>query len=239
MKRTDEKELREKICEVGRWMHEKDFVAGTDGNISARLDEERLLFTPRGAALGRMEPDCIVLTDMEGNTLQGDGKRTGEYRLHLTYYQERPEVRAVLHAHAPACTALTVAGLPLDRPVLPEVVFHLGSIPTAPYATPCSVEGAEGVRELARAHNAILLDRHGVVVAARDLEAAYDLLEKVEHLARVVATAHTLGTPKVLPLEEVRKIARQGMEEGLKRGAVRLDRGQEYGRHLPEELDWD
>ena len=235
----DEKELRGRICEVGRWMHEKDLVAGTDGNISARLDEERFIFPPRGAALGRMDPDCLVVTDRDGKALDESQRRTGEYRLHLACYQERAEVGAVIHAHAPRCTALSVAGVPLDRPVLPEVVFHLGSIPTVPYATPCSVEGAEAVRELARAHDAILLDRHGTITLGADLEDAYDNLEKLEHLARVVIAAHALGTLKVLPQGEVRKIALQGMEEGLKREAVRLDRGQEYGRHQPGDADWD
>lgn len=227
---SDRQEMREMFCEIGRRMYEKGFVAATDGNLSARISEDRLMFTPGKCALGRLEPEDMVVTDGRGKPVDGEGKVTSEYRLHLTCYEERDDIAAVVHAHPPHTLALTVAGVSLARPILPEVVFNLGSIPTAPYATPSSPEGPEVIRDLVRVHDAIAIDRHGTVTVGETLEGAYLKLEKVEHSAMVNHLARQLSVIKVLPREEVEKLKEVGKEYGLNPEAVLPDPSWELPR---------
>lgn len=223
MPERNKQEMRELFCEIGRRMYENELLAATDGNLSAKLSDEKLIFTPGGSALGHMEPEDLVITDFEGKVLEGDKEVTSEYRLHLTCYEERDDIEAVVHAHPPYTLALTLAGISLARPILPEVVFNLGSIPTAPYATPSSPQGPEVIRELVRVHDAMAIDRHGAVTVGETLEDAYLKLEKVEHASKIHHLARQLGVIKVLPKKEVEKLKNVGAEAGLNPEAVLPD----------------
>src|SRR5213082_4237886 len=81
-------------------------------------------------------PDMMCITDLDGRKLQGDRDPSSEMLMHLEVYRQRPDVDAVVHAHPPIATGFAVAGIPLDRAVLAEVLTTLGSIPIAEYATP-------------------------------------------------------------------------------------------------------
>lgn len=143
--------------------------------------------------------------------------------MHLAVYAKRPDVNAVIHAHPPITTALTVAGVELAQCVIPEVVITMGRIPTADYATPCTEEGAEVVRRMIRETDAIILDRHGSLTVGETLEAAYFKLEKLEHAAHVTATAKMLGQVKVLPEGEVQKLVALRQKLGVKSRANPCD----------------
>lgn len=223
MPQQDEQEMRELFCKIGRRMYENGLLAATDGNLSVKLSEEKFMFTPGNSALGHMKPDDMVITDTEGEVIGGEKNVTSEYRLHLTCYEEREDIGAVVHAHPPYVLALTVAGVSLARAVLPEVVHNLGSIPTAPYATPSSPQGPEVIRELVRVHDAMAIDRHGSVTVGIDLEDAYLKLEKVEHAAKIHHLAKQLGVIKVLPKKEVQKLKKAGVDNGLNPEAVLPD----------------
>ena len=110
-----EEQIRADIVEIGRRVHERGYVASNDGNISVRLDDDRLLTTPTGVSKGFMTPDMMVMTDMKGTKLAGDRNASSELLMHLAVYEHRPEIRAVVHAHPPAATGFAVAGIPLDR----------------------------------------------------------------------------------------------------------------------------
>lgn len=209
--RQQEAALREEIVRVCRLLWEKDLVAASDGNASVRLGHDRLLVTPSGLSKGFLSASDVVVTDMKGKAMRSfhDGAKrtaTSEIALHLEVYRQRPDVRAVLHAHPPVATAFTIAGISLAQCVLPEVVVNLGSIPTTAYATPSTVAGAEVIRDLIRDHDALILDRHGTVTVGPTLFDAYMKLEKVEHLARITLAARQLGRVGLLPQEEVRKL---------------------------------
>ena len=115
--------LKEDIVEVGRRIYNLGFVAANDGNISVRIGDNEILTTPTGVSKGFMTPEMIIKVDMAGNQLEGELKPSSELKLHLEVYRQRPDAQAVLHAHPPVATAFTVAGIPLDRPVLPEIVY--------------------------------------------------------------------------------------------------------------------
>ncbi len=205
--------LREEIVRIGKLMHQKNFVAAGDGNLSVRLDRDRLLVTPSGFSKGFLNAEQLLIVDLDGNKVGGsygparDLKPSSEVRLHLECYRQRPDVRAVIHAHPPYAIACTLAGLSLAKCCLPEVVYDLGSIPTAPYSTPTSMEGPEAVRALVPKYDALMLDRHGSLTVGKDLWEAYMRLERVEHSALVTLSANTIQPVQPLPDEAIRKLA--------------------------------
>lgn len=193
-----EADLREAICEVGRRMYARNLVAATDGNISVRLDENRFLCTASGTSKGFMRPDDLIIADAQGNKIEGVGRVTTEFFTHLAAYEERPDILAVVHGHPPIATALTLAGLSMTRPIVPELVMTMVAVPTTGYATPGSREGADVIRQWIRKFDAVLLDRHGAVTVGKTLFDAYFRMEKVEHSAQVLHAAHMLGTVREL-----------------------------------------
>jgi L-fuculose-phosphate aldolase len=126
--------------------------------------------------------------------------------LHLAVYETRPDVRAVIHAHPPIATAFSIAGVPLDECVIPEVVVSLGAIPTTEYASPSSPEGAEVIRRHIGECDALILARHGAVTVAEDVMRAYYKIEKLEYTAQVVLAARQLGRVQTLSPDEVKKL---------------------------------
>jgi len=205
---VDQAQLRADIVEVGRRLWTRGFVASNDGNISVRIGPDRLLMTPSGVSKGFMTPEMMVVTDLQGQVVSAEPGRkpSSEIQMHLVAYRERPDVAAVVHAHPPLSTGFAVAGLPLDRAVLAEVVTTLGSIPIAKYGTPSTRELAESVAAHVKAHDGILLANHGAVALGKDLYAAYYKMETIEHFARISLVARMLGREHLLSREEVGRL---------------------------------
>ena len=201
-----EEQLRAGIVEIGRRLHARAYVASNDGNISVRVGDDLLLTTPKGVSKGFMTPDMMVTTDLEGQKVAGDRDPSSELLMHLAVYQNRPEVKAVVHAHPPAATGFAVAGIPLDRAVLAEVVTTLGSIPIADYGTPSTPEMADAVSKYIKAHDGLLLANHGALTIGTELFAAYYKMETIEHFARISLVARLLGRERVLSREEVMRL---------------------------------
>src|SRR4029450_13920429 len=156
-----EEQLRAEIVEAGRRMYARGDVASNDGNISARIDDTRLITTPKSLSKGFMTPDMMVVVDYEGKKVSGERDPSTELPMHLEIYRNRPDINAVVHAHPPVATGFAVAGIPLPRAVLAEVVTTLGSIPIAEYGTPSTAELPDAVRKYIRAHDGMLLANHG------------------------------------------------------------------------------
>jgi L-fuculose-phosphate aldolase len=203
---TDESQLRAAIVEVGRRLYARGLVAATDGNISVRLEGGRLLTTPKGVCKGFMTPDMLVVTDLSGRRLAGDRDPSSEILMHLAVYELRPDAKAVVHAHPPIATGFAVAGIPLDRAVLAEVITTLGSIPIAEYGTPSTRELADAVRRFVRAHDGLLLANHGALTIGGELFGACHKMETIEHFARISLVARLLGREHLLSREEVDRL---------------------------------
>ena len=209
-------QIRRNIVDIGKRIYDKDFVAATDGNISARLNDDRLLITARGCCLGQLKPDELILTDFNGNKLSGKGQPTGEVSMHITAYRERQDIYAAIHAHPPITTGFTVAGESLAQCIIPEVVLIFGTIPTTEYATISTDEGAEVIKKLIKNHDALILDRHGTLTVGSDLISAFYKLEKVEYCAKVTLTARQLGRVKTLSENEIERLEDVRKKYGLK-----------------------
>jgi L-fuculose-phosphate aldolase len=198
--------LRADIVEIGRRMYARGYTASNDGNISVRVGEDRLLMTPKSVCKGFMTPDMMCVTDLAGKKIQGDRDPSSEMLMHLEVYRQRPDVRAVVHAHPPTATGFAVAGIPLDRAVLAEVLTTLGSIPLAEYATPSTSELPEAVRKYIKAHDGMLLANHGALTVGGDLYSAYYKMETVEHFAQISLVARMLGRENLISREEVLRL---------------------------------
>jgi L-fuculose-phosphate aldolase len=201
-----EGQVRADIVEIGRRLWERGYVASNDGNISVRLDHGRLITTPAGVSKGFMTPDMLVVTDFDGKKLVGERRASSELKMHLQVYRDRPDANAVVHAHPPTATGFAVAGIPLDRAVLAEVVTTLGSIPIAEYATPSTDELPAACSKYLKAHDGLLLANHGALAIGPDLFTAYHRMETIEHFAKISLVTRMLGRENLLSREEVNRL---------------------------------
>ncbi len=198
---------RAAIVEVGRRTYLRGFVAANDGNISVRIAENLVLATPTGRSKGFIREDELVKMTLSGQKLEGPLAPSSEIKMHLRIYEARPDVKAVDHAHPPICTGFAVAGIPLDKCVLAEVVMTLGAVPLAEFAVPSTQELADAVAERIRESDAVLLANHGAVTVGSDVFAAHYSMERIEHLANISLVARLLGGERLLTPRQVKEIA--------------------------------
>src|SRR6476660_1652108 len=220
-----EREYREDICQVGRLVFQKGWVAANDGNITIRLDAERILATPTGVCKGMMHADDLIIVDMKGNKISGRAERTSEIAMHITVYEMRPDIFSVVHAHPPVATGFATAGRALDKALLPEVIIQLGAVPLAAYGLPGTPALSDGMLPFIPNYDALLLENHGCTSFGSDVWQAFFRMEMVEHFARITLVAELLGGARALPREEVEKLfaararynvnSRAAMEPGM------------------------
>ncbi len=199
-------QLKEDVCEIGRRLYQNGYIAAMEGNASIRLGENEVMSTPAGVCKGYLTPSMIVTCDMSGNKLQGELRVSTEIQMHLAVYRARPDVRAVVHAHPPKCTGFAVAGVPLNKAVLAEVVVTLGCVPLAQYGTPSTQELADSVDRLVRTSDGILLSNHGALTVGKDIYDAYYKMEVIEHFAEISLVSRELGGERLLPKKEVSRL---------------------------------
>lgn len=198
--------MKNHIVSIGRRLSERGLVAGTDGNISVRLETDRIMITPAGKAKGYLNSDDMVIVDSNGKKIQGALSPSSEMAMHLFVYKNRPEVSACVHAHPPHATAFAVAGIDLQNDILPEVVVFVGGIPLTDYAPP----GTDAVPRALEPHiekcNAFLLRNHGLLTIGRTLEEAWCRLETVEHYSKILHLARQLGNVNCIPSEDFQRL---------------------------------
>ena len=207
------------IIDIGQRMYVRNFVAANDGNISIRIGENEVLATPTGVSKGFMKKKMLVVTDLEGNVLEGDRKPSSELKMHLRAYKENPALRCVCHAHPPICTAYSIAGEKLEAPILAEAVITLGCVPIAPYAELGSKEVPAAIAPYCNTHNGVILANHGAVTWDEDPYGAYYRLESMEYYAKIsMITKHILGNQNCLNEEEIERLIAMREKFGVTRG---------------------
>jgi len=214
-------EAKEAIIEVGKRMYNKGFVASNDGNISIKVGPNALWTTPTGVSKGYMTPDILVKVDLTGEVILGHCKPSSELKMHLRVYNENPDVIAVTHAHPPVATSFAIAGIELDRAILPEAVVNLGTVPIAHYATPGSQEVPNSIAPFCRSHNAVLLANHGALTWGKDVFEAYYRLESLEYYATVLMyTGNIIGKANELSSEQISKLIQIRQNLGIHTGGT-------------------
>ncbi len=204
-----ESELRAAVCEAGRRLWQAGYTPANAGNLSLRLDSQRILCTPTGVSKGFMQPDDLVVVDLSGRPL-GPGQPSSELLMHLAFYHRRAEVRAVVHTHPPVATGYAASGLPFPDNVLTEAVCLLGPVPTATFATPGTAEVPQALAPHLSQGRAYLLANHGAITLGADLWSAYHLMEVLEHAAQVALVTAQLRSLSPIPPAAVRQLAPRG-----------------------------
>jgi ribulose-5-phosphate 4-epimerase/fuculose-1-phosphate aldolase len=206
---SEEARLREEICTLAKGIFDRGLTHGASGNISARLDENRILVTPTGSSFRSLDPARLSVLDNAGNHVDGD-KPTKEVALHTAFYDTRP-AGAVVHLHSTHSVALSV--LPDVDPdnVLPPItaysVMQLGKVRLLPYFRPGDPAMGDAVRGLAGKRSAVLLAHHGPVVAAKDLTAAVNAMEELEVTAKLTLLTRGLQ-PRLLDNAQIGDLVR-------------------------------
>lgn len=202
----DEEALRDLICEIGKRTWLRGMASANSGNISARLSRDTVLITPTMVSKGFMKPEQLLVMNLSGEVIRGEGYPTSETPMHLRLYGADEHIGAVVHGHPPLATAFAVAGQPLDRHLIPEAVIFLGEIPIVPYHPPGSPELAESIVPYLEMHDAVLLENHGALCWGSELEQAYHRLETVEFCAAVTLAAQLLGGAREIPGEHLENL---------------------------------
>jgi L-fuculose-phosphate aldolase len=204
----NEYEIKKEMCEIGKRVYNRGMVAANDGNFSVKLNDREFLCTPTGVSKGFMTPDYICKIDADGKVIQANKgfRPSSEMKMHLRVYCERPDVKAVVHAHPLYATSFAIAGIPLTQPIMPEAIITLGCVPIAEYGTPSTDEIPDAISKYLQYYDAVLLENHGALAFADSLLSAYHKMESVEFYARLLYQAKMLGGPKELSQEQVERL---------------------------------
>ena len=194
-------------------------IAAGDGNVSAVIEDDRILVTPTGHHKGFIREEDLVIVNLDGKLVKGGGDKhpSSEFLMHQLVYRERPDMRAVVHAHPPMTVGLALAGVTLAQCVLSETCLVLGAILTAPYSTPTTEEVPNTLRPYVRQSNAVVMDRHGALTYGRNLDEAYNRMEAMEHAAKITHAARVIGPVAPLPPVEVDKLQELARKLGIPR----------------------
>ncbi|MBO5734025.1 MAG: class II aldolase/adducin family protein [Clostridia bacterium] len=205
---VSEYEIKKQICDIGKRIYDRGMVAANDGNISVKISDNEFLCTPTGVSKGFMTPEYICKVDADGNVIQANKgfKPSSEIKMHMRVYKERPDVKAVVHAHPIYATSFAIAGIPLTQPIMPEAVIALGCVPIAEYGTPSTHEIPDAVSKYLQYYDAVLLENHGALAYSDSLLAAYHKMESLEFYAELLFLSKQLGGPQELSKERVEKL---------------------------------
>ena len=198
--------LRNTIVDICHKVYDKGFVSAYDGNISVITENKSILITRSGVCKGDVRESDIMEINFAGDIINGKGKISTEYKIHLYAYAKRPDVNAVVHCHPAYATAFAAAGKGLTEPVFPEVLLTLGKVPLCKYSTPSTDELPLSMEPYIDYAWALLFQNHGAVTFGKTLRDAYYKMEKLEHAAKTLFLARLLGGENELPPERVREL---------------------------------
>ncbi|MFL6032921.1 MAG: class II aldolase/adducin family protein [Rubrobacteraceae bacterium] len=202
-------DLRGEIVQVSRRMSTSGLVVGTSGNVSARAPDGNVLVTPSGLDYAILEPEDIVLVDLDGKMLEGSFEPSVETPMHTGIYRARPEAGGIVHTHARYSTTLAC----LNWEILPihymlAVLSEEGRVPIAEYATYGTEELACNASEvLGRSHRSCLLRNHGTIAIGASVSEAYARTELLEEMAEIYYRARVAGEPVLLTPEQMAEVS--------------------------------
>ena len=203
--------LRSEIVAYSRRLHDNGWVANHDGNLTARLDGNKLLCTPTAVSKGDVQPSWLIVVDGDNNVVEGTRRSFSEMQLHRAAYDARSDISVVIHSHPPVICGFAVAGVPLPHPMMAEPVVSLGpEIPMIPYYRPGDPALSVAIGEALQRADVVVLERHGVLSVGGGFEQAYLRMELVEHQAKIAMNATLLGGARRLPDEEIEALAKKG-----------------------------
>lgn len=207
----NEENLRREIVDYAHRLHQREWVANHDGNLSCRLGESRFLATPTAISKGDASPESLIVVDDNGGVVQGTRRAFSEYRLHRAAYAARPDIGCVIHAHPPTVTGFCVANIPFGEPFMAEPVVSLGArIPMIPFRLPNADDIFSLFKEGLMQADVLMLANHGAIAVGGSFEQAFLRLELLEHLAKILLVARQLGGVVPIPQDIVDQLCKKG-----------------------------
>ncbi len=208
---------RTQIVDACRRLYARNLLAASDGNVSVRLSDDKILFTPTGRQKGFICPDDIAVMTLSGDVKTG--APSGEQSMHLHIYRNCLKAAAIVHAHPPHAVAWTLARpelreLPCEA--FSEVILGLGRVPIVPYARPTTAAMGTQLTPFLKVARAMVLARHGAVCWGESLEEAMNGMERIEHAAYMLWLAESLGGAKPLPADEIEALRKMRTQIGDK-----------------------
>lgn len=199
-------QLKSEMIKYGKLAEDKNLTPGVSGNMSARYGD-KMLITASGTANGYLDEDDFVLTDFDGNVVDGSRKKpSSEKLLHCEFYKKRKDINYIIHMHSPFLSSFASAGIPLDEPIMAENVFYFGQIPLAQYGLPSSKDLVEKTAKYFDEFDTVLMANHGFIVGDKDIKSAFLKLTLAESYAQVVLNTKILGGAKILDESQVKEI---------------------------------
>lgn len=207
---------REQIVIYCQKMIEHQLTKGTGGNLSIYQPESGLMaISPSGVDYFRMEPEDVVVLDINGNVIEGKRNPSSELEMHRIFYQRRDDIQAIVHTHSPFAT--TIAALRWELPAVSYLVAYAGkNVRCAKYAAFGTVELAHNAFEAMKDRKAVLLANHGLLAGAYDIDNAFNIAEEIEFCAEIYYRAKSIGEPVILPDEEMHLMAEKLKTYGQK-----------------------
>ena len=199
--------IQEEIALYMRRLYAQGLTTCSGGNISVRVDEDRVLITPSKLDKGNLQPETVALVTMDGENLTPELPTSIETGMHLEIFRFRPDIKAIVHAHPVTASLFTATGKKLRTDLLAESRFLLGEPVFAPYAlmgTP-GLAGIVGESFKDEGTRVVLMENHGVITVGQTLHQAYDRMEVLEVAAKMTWMGELLGGMR--PLDQERKEA--------------------------------
>jgi len=220
---NDSPNKAEDLAQFCKRLYQKEYIAGVEGNLSIRLDQNRFIITPGGLNKGYIAADDMVICDRSGTRLEGAHDPSSEVKIHAAAYRYRSDVNAVCHAHPVYATSFSVAGVSFNEAVLPEFVVAVGIAPLVKYATPGSDRLAANLAEVVAKYDAFLLQAHGTVTLGASMMEAFNRTEMLERYARILFHTRRIGSPPLLTLKEAKNLLDLGGRRHLKGEIIGLE----------------
>ena len=200
--------MKNRIPFICKKLYEKNLIAGSDGNVSEKIDSQ-IFITPSGVNKSAIQEKDLCLIDINGNNIRGQAS-TEKY-MHLAIYKYQKKAQAVVHAHPPSAIALSLARpkwktLP---PAFPEIVIALGTVPFVPYVRPGTKELGEVLKPFIQNSQALILSHHGAVVWGESLEKASLIMEQLEHSCKILCLSESMGKTKRLSKQEIENLLKK------------------------------
>jgi L-fuculose-phosphate aldolase len=188
-------------------------TTGTGGNISIfNSDAGLMAISPSAMEYAVMEPEDVVVQDLDAKIVDGIRRPSSEFGMHLICYKNRTDIGAVVHTHSPKATTLAVLGW--DLPAIHYMVALSGgpNIPCAPYCLFGTPELAETALKYLEGRYACLLANHGALAAGPNIRHAFSLAEHMEFCADLYLRAKTLAEPHILSDDQIARVMQQFIE---------------------------
>lgn len=205
---------REEVCQLVKDMFDRMMTNAAGGNVSVRVDNNRVLLTPARMSEHnrcRLKPEDLLLVDLDMNVLEGTRALTREANMHLGILKEFPYVNACIHAHSK--DIMTFAAFELPIPSVTEATAKFGNIECLPYYEATTKELADATveyfktkrNELKKHACAVMLSKHGIIIAGKSLDEAYNALERIETNAYIVLRSKLLVDNPILKVVKLQE----------------------------------